>query len=349
MQPINTTPFAMDAAVIFDKNGAEHFLIALKATYSIQLIGAQASLNLAETQQPLQPGDSFTRPERPEHSSIAQEAEMGPPKPATDLFLHGFACAPHAQANAVEVRFRLGSVEKRAAVFGDRFWLRQMGTPVASQARPFDKIPLIYENGFGGIDQNPDDPRLFVAEPRNPVGRGFRAKQSQRPWEQEQLPNIEEIGNLLSHPEQQLNPVGFGPIGRHWQPRMGYAGTYDQQWTEQRMPLLPLDFDERFHQAASPDLIYPGYVQGGESVLVQGCTHGGPVSFLLPVVRPQARIRLRSEDAFPPIHCQSVTVDMERMELRLLWKASFNVHRVLHTIEEYECQLENSQASEHPA
>lgn len=349
MQPINTTPFAMDAAVIFDKNGAEHFLIALKATYSIQLVGAQASLHLAETQQPLQPGDSFTQPDKPEQSSIAQEAEMGPPKPATDLFLHGFACAPHAQANAVELRFRVGAVEKRAAVFGDRFWLRQMASPVASQARPFDKIALIYENGFGGVDQSPDDPSLFGAEARNPVGRGFRAKQSKRPWEQEQLPNIEEIGNLLSHPEQQVNPVGFGPIGRHWQPRMGYAGTYDQQWSEQRMPLLPLDFDERFHQAAAPDLIYPGYVQGGESVLVQGCTHGGSVSFLLPVVRAQARIRLRSGDAFPELHCQSVSVDMERMELRLLWKAVLNVHRKLHHIQEYECRLDNSQANEHPA
>lgn len=349
MLPINTTPFVMDAAVIFDKNGAEHFLIALKATYSIDISGAQASLHLSETQQPLQPGDSFTLPDKPERSSMAQEAEMGPPKPATDLFLHGFACAPQAQATAVEVRFRLGSVEKRAAVFGDRFWLRQVASPVASQALPFDKIPLIYENAYGGVDQSPEDPSLFGAETRNPAGRGFRVKQSRRPWEQEQLPNIEEIGNLLSHPEQQGNPVGFGPIARSWVPRLGYAGTYDQQWMEQRMPLLPLDFDERFHQAAAPDLIYPGYIQGGEPVLVQGCTHGAALNFLLPMVRPQARIRLRSGEAFPPLRCQSVTVDMERMELRLLWKAAFNVHRVLHTLEEYECRLENSQASEHPA
>jgi len=42
----------------------------------------------------------------------------------------------------------------------------------------------------------------------------------------------------------------FGPIGRHCKPRVQLAGTYDDSWTEDRMPLLPDDFQERFHNAA---------------------------------------------------------------------------------------------------
>jgi len=337
MQPINHTPFVLAGAVFLDKNGAEHFLVALKMTYRIALDG---TLSIAAEQAPLRPADVMTHPEVPELSSIRHEAEMEPPKPATDCLLQGCACAPHAGATAVEVRFGCGPLEKRAAVFGDRVWRRQMNIAVASPPQPFEKIPLTYENGFGGLDLTPEEERHRGGELRNPAGRGYRAHQSRRLLDQERLPNIEEIGRPMTYPEQRLNPVGFGPIGRHWQPRLGYAGTYDQQWVEERLPLLPLDFDARFHHAAPPDLVYPGFVRGGEPVLVQGCTHGPPVGFRLPLVRPLARIRLCNGDVQPEMTCQTVCVDMERMKLRLLWKGCLNVHRKLLRIREFECRLD---------
>jgi hypothetical protein len=336
MEPINTTPFLIDAAVFLDKTGAEHFIVALKATYRIAPDGALA---IAEEQFPLQAADVLSHPDEPEKSSIAHEAEMGPPKLATDIFLQGHACAPHANANTVEVRFCFGHLEKRAVIMGDRVWLRQMNIARISTPLPFEKIALTYENGYGGVDVSPEDEKHHGYEARNPVGQGFRAKQSRRVWDNERLPNIEEIGHCISHPEQRINPVGFGPIGRNWQPRVRYAGTYDQQWMQERMPLLPHDFDDRFHNAAPPDLIFPGFVTGGEAVAVHGCTHDKPLGFRLPAVRPQARIRLCSGDVFPEMPCQSVTVDMDRMELRLLWKGCLNVHRKLLRIQAFECRL----------
>ena len=56
-------------------------------------------------------------------------------------------------------------------------------------------------------------------------------------------------------PGQNVLAAAFGPVGRHWEPRVRYAGTYDDRWTEDRMPLLPKDFDDRFHNAAPPGLV----------------------------------------------------------------------------------------------
>jgi hypothetical protein len=46
------------------------------------------------------------------------------------------------------------------------------------------------------------------------------------------------------------SPAGFGPIACHWQPRVGFAGTYGDAWVANRLPLLPDDFDDRFFQSA---------------------------------------------------------------------------------------------------
>jgi hypothetical protein len=58
----------------------------------------------------------------------------------------------------------------------------------------------------------------------------------------------------------------FGPLPPDHKARRRYAGTYDQAWTENRMPLLPSDFDPRFHQVAPSGQIARGYLQGDEQI-----------------------------------------------------------------------------------
>ncbi len=47
--------------------------------------------------------------------------------------------------------------------------------------------------------------------------------------------------------------MAFGPIGRSWQQRIKWAGTYDDQWMRHQYPFLPNDFDEHYFQAAPED------------------------------------------------------------------------------------------------
>jgi hypothetical protein len=49
-----------------------------------------------------------------------------------------------------------------------------------------------------------------------------------------------------------------------------------------RMPLPPLDFDERFNQVAPADQIAPAYFRGGELVQVSNMNMLGAIQFELP-------------------------------------------------------------------
>jgi hypothetical protein len=75
----------------------------------------------------------------------------------------------------------------------------------------------------------------------------------------------------------------FGPVRPDAKPRKGYAGTYDQSWAENRMPLLPRDFDPRFHQVAPPGQIAKGYLHGDERVRLNNLYEDGKtIEFRLP-------------------------------------------------------------------
>ncbi len=112
-------------------------------------------------------------------------------------------------------------------------------------------MPISYDNAFGGVDNTKDDPSSAVTFLDNPVGRGywhFRDK-----IDGKALPNTEELDRRITEPNGSYRPMSLGAIGRSWRPRVNCAGTYDQQWVDNRAPFWPDDFDYRYFQAAPPD------------------------------------------------------------------------------------------------
>ena len=101
---------------------------------------------------------------------------------STDVVLHGHARAPKAGTRQMEVSFRVGRLEKKAVVFGRRQWRKSFfGTASITKPEPFESVPLLYENAFGGRDETPDKVKHHAEERCNPVGRGFRAKHTDPP------------------------------------------------------------------------------------------------------------------------------------------------------------------------
>src|SRR5262249_2144230 len=146
----------------------------------------------------------------------------------------------------------IGPLRKKLRVLGDRVWKAGFLGPKLGDPQPFSQMPLIYERTFGG--QHGDPPQ---SDPRNPVGRGFVTRKADLP--DTLAPNIED-------PSDKTRPAGLGPIAPNWSPRCDRAGPYDAAWHEQRKPLVPADFDDRFFQAAPDDQQVPGYLSGGEEV-----------------------------------------------------------------------------------
>jgi hypothetical protein len=58
----------------------------------------------------------------------------------------------------------------------------------------------------------------------------------------------------------------FGPLGRAEEPRRTYAGTYDDAWRRDRMPLLPVDFDARYHFSVPGSQLLGTYADGDEAL-----------------------------------------------------------------------------------
>lgn len=320
MELRNGTPFALAQLVDLDREGAEHLIVVLRAAYRWDDNGALA---VAEAQPPPRPGDEFR--DDPATSSIAAEAELGPIKPTTDVLLTGSAVARRGGTRAMDVRLKAGPIEKKARVFGDRVWKRTLGFRKPGDPEPFDRMPLIWENSYGGYDDTPENESHHRANRRNPVGRGVRGRNSGLPWDQ-LLPNIEDPEDLIDKPGKKVRPVGFGPIGRHWWPRRKYAGTYDDQWVAERLPLLPDDFDPRFHQAAPSRQVAKRYFRGGEAVQLTGFGGPGRVEFELPVLSPSIEVRLRSRVETAAMVLETVGFDTDERTLRLIYKAGVRVH-----------------------
>lgn len=323
MEIRNRTPLVAAWTVTLGKDAAESACVAVRGTWDIAENGR---LTLVAEPPPFAPVDECVG--EPGLSSIRYEADTGPMKPATDCALVGSAVAPNAaggRARQLSVVFRVGPLARRAQVTGERkrlFWfLRWWNSPAA----PFARVPLRWELASGGTDTSPKSEKQHAMDPRNPYGRGFRARGSALPQAGALLPQIVAPGGCRpfgGRPE----PVGFGLTGPQWAHRRPYAGTYEEAWRENRCPLLPEDFDERFHLAAAPGLSTTKHLVGGEPVEVRGCTKGGTLTFKLPRVTPAVTLTLGGAPEPVEMKIVTVTVDTDAMQLRVLWRGALRVH-----------------------
>lgn len=311
----NRTSFALEMLFLADEEGRPLLVPLVQATYRIH---PGRGLFLAEEQPPPSLSGEL-RGKDPAVSSYRIEPSFAFFKPATDVVLVGHAHG--RRAPEVQVVFRVGPVGKALRVIGDRFWVRSAGAIAATRPLPFDRFPLSYEQAFGGWDRSDPDPAKHTFEPRNPVGTGFSAPGSAF-REGVQLPNIEDPADPVQRWGQAVAPAGVGFTSPHWQPRAALAGTYDEAWQKERMPLLPRDFDRRYFNGASPGLVAQGYLRGDEPVLVENASAHGRLSFKLPGVRPpRCRVSLASrEDAAVELRLDTVVIDTDADRVLLQWR-----------------------------
>jgi len=218
----------------------------------------------------------------------------------------------------------VGPVQKVVDVFGERAWFKAAGAIRMSAPLPIEGIPLSYERAFGGRDKV--GPAL---EPHNPTGTGFWSGSGAFP-DGMRAPNLEDSRRRITTIKDRPPPAGFGPVGPSWEPRLKLAGTYDARWRESRFPLLPQDFDRRFFNAASADLVARGYLRGDEPAVVINASAAAPsLPFYLPGVPPPA-VRLErfgAEDRLLDTRLDTVIIDTDEMKLSILWRTHLPLKR----------------------
>ena len=340
----NRTPFAAERGWVRDRNGAEVWLVAVKCTFDIQPDGSTV---VSDDQPPVLRVPEYNG--EPGKSSLRVEADLNLTKTTTDVIVVGHAYAPHGRPVAqMDVGLRVGPLQKVLRVSGDRTW----GVVGTSSPQKFLKMPLVYERAFGGVDHKSEQPERDW-EWRNPVGTGFAVSRGN--LRGVAVPNFEYPSELVASWNDRPRPAGFGPIGPHWQPRAGFAGTYDEAWTKERQPLLPADFDDRFFQCAPLDQQSPSFLRGGEPVVLYRLTPEGELRFALPKIFLgfETRFSDGSRETHKERRLHTIIIEGDVPRVSLVWHTAlpchFKVQKLERTIVTLKTELRGEQVAEKPA
>jgi len=324
MELLNATNMQAGYTMGMQPDGRELLVVVVKGTFAIPRPGQEAML--AEEQIPLIEADTFTG--EPGLSAPIYESDYSPRKLRCDVLLLGSAYAPNAiPRERVRVSLRVGRMYKEFDVVGNRVWIGDTLGTAATEPESFTVMPISYDLAFGGLDNLNPDPVQHDAYLSNPIGRGFYSKSKGREINGKPLPNTEEPARPIGSPLESYVPMGFGPIGRSWQPRPSYAGTYDQNWVDNVFPFLPADFDERYYQSAPLDQQID-YLQGGEDVWLVNLTPQGETTFRVPRVTVPVTFYFKNYDekeVYAAADTLIIEPDLNR--ITIVWRASVPLRR----------------------
>jgi len=325
----NQTPFGAHGYFVRDRDGAEYWVVAVRAKFRVLNNGRT---ELHETQAPPNLAPRYADPHNLE---LVEESDFVPFRPGADILLQGFVFATDPNPNALHpFGFRVGSLQKVGEARPRRRIRKKSKTWELIHQDPFEPVPLSWTESLGGLDPV-IDPYSPARHPSNPIGRGWLANLTTAPDGVElEMPRIENIYDFYDPGRPLPQPFGFGPLQPSWQPRLGFAGTYDDVWRKTRSPLLPADFSDSFYQAAPADQIYPDDLKGGEPVFIEGMHPEGPYEFSLPRFHLRASTKLANRRVTQRFRIVSVHIDGTEKTVDLVWNSHLLCTGREHQLEE---------------
>jgi hypothetical protein len=312
-----------------EPSGRELLVVVIKGTFRIPTQPG-ARLVLDEQQVPMVLSDVFFG--EPGLSAPKYEVDFAPLKPQCDVLLNGSAYAPGGRpTERVTVGLRIGGWSKSFSVVGDRVWFTDGGVR-STPPVPFVVMPISYDRAFGGTDTHHEDTAQHAAFMPNPSGRGFHKHLTEAWLEGSPLPNSEELGVRIEQPDGNYQPMSFGAIGRHWEQRLRYAGTYDQNWLDNEFPFLPADFDSRYYQAAPAGQQLPK-LAGEQPVTLVGLTPEGRHDFVLPHFEAPVSVFGRAgsrRDLFARV--DTIVIEPDFGRVMMSWRIATPLKKSIHEV-----------------
>lgn len=328
MHVINKTPFQVATVPTVCHQDTNHLVIVIKASFDMNI--AQQGLSLCNDQQDVLFEEVYWG--EPGKSSLRYEADIALQKLQTDIIVNATAYAEKGTARTLDTGISIGALQKVVRVFGDRYWEKKGIGYGISHPQVFEKMPVIYENAYGGSKLDVDK-GICVGDERNPVGKGYVDPAAKQPEQGQPLPNLENPVNLIRDWRDRPDPWGYGFIARHWAPRKTLTGTYDAQWSKGRSPLLPSDFDPHSYNSASQGLKAQHYFEGGEPVKLVNLSLSGPISFTLPYYRFNIESYVNNRRNQHQVVLDTILIEPDELRVYMTWRTSFQVHWNLAMIE----------------
>jgi hypothetical protein len=312
----NHTRFEVQRAFVRGRDGAEIWLIAVRATFDIS---AGGECSVADQQEPVALVPQYLG--KPGQSSLRCDTDMVRTKPGTDVLVNASAYAPLGKGvTEVPVSLSVGPIRKTLIIKGNRLWTRGYSGLVPSKPEPFSKLPILYERAYGGFEHGGAD--------QNPVGVGMNATEGTI------LPNVEYPNELSSQAKGRARPAGLGAVACSWMPRRKLAGTYDERWQRERQPLVPTDFSDEYFYSAPEDQRVPGYLRGGERVELINLTPDGRLTFLLPRVALGFRTMIGHKFVHHRGQLHTVLIEPDLYRLVMVWHSALPCHHDLYSLKQ---------------
>ena len=232
-------------------------------------------------------------------------------KPAVDVLAIGSA-RPLARAHTREmlVGFTVGDLHARLAVFGDRHWHKATFGWRASDALPFESMPVSWTRAFGGVSRKQDMPALH---PENPKGKGYVADPREL-VEGHPLPNIEDASQRIRSPADQPPPLAFEPLTSTSPIRVQHSHARAREGSL---------ISPAFFNVAHPRWQIPA-LAGGEVVRLFGWHPHAVAPFVLPSVGLVADVRIEDRDYQYPFRLDGLCMFPNENRFTLTWRCVFS-------------------------
>lgn len=308
----NLTPFVADIGFCQDKDGHDISVGILKTTFCFSDNG-QLSVPDKEDMLPVFLIDKYY--DKPDNSSLQYPSDIVCKKNGTDVIINGHVYGQNQKKT--EAGFRIGSLEKIISVFGPRRWEKLMASKKISDPIPFFKIPLKYENAYGGFYE--DDKGSHFKYEFNPIGVGYTSKQENNHL----LPNLEYPHSRIESIKDKPQPAAFGSVPSGWKQRSRFAGTFDDSWSKYRRPLFPLDFDENFYNTVPDDQIFKPKLKGGEKLLLINLHPQKTVVQLeIPVMNFMAVFRIKERTERIPMAIDTLLIEPDKSCFSMTYRST---------------------------
>jgi len=326
MDLVNPTRLVAGYTVATDKQGRESLVVVAKGSYGIPSHPHEAP-RLLDAPSPLVTTDEFFG--EPGASAVRYENDFAPCKPRCDVLLNGSCHAPGGQpATEVTVVLRVAGLTKAFRVVGPRRHRASLRGSGPGAPERFTRLPIRYDLAYGGVDRSDDDPARHRWHAFNPVGIGLAPGPDASAGHDLAWPLTEELDRPVRSRDGDYRPMAFGAVGRSWQPRIGWGGTYDQHWLDEHAPFLPPNFDTRYFQSAPEDQqIDPP--RGGEDVALLHLTPQGRTMFKLPadLGLPVLFVGRDEGVAEVPAVVDTVLLEPDDGRFALVWRACLPLRR----------------------
>jgi hypothetical protein len=323
MKLIAPSPYPHASFIWRDWSSSLYEVFVMSANFDI---GTNADVYLASAQSgPRRKIEYYGEPGR---SSVRTETDLVPHKKSGEFYLVDAVAVPPEGVPREEwtTSVSLGSLHHEVSVCGPRNWHRNgRHSWKLGPRNSTTHVDLRYEMAFGGsfeVNGSKQSHRM------NPVGRGFAALCKDVELDVCNAHQIDAVTTQSALPVDYavLKPAGFTPVDRGWSPRAELLGTVNEDWIQNRWPLVPKDFEHSYFACSPEAMRLPegAFFAGNEQFRLCGIQTNGWKSFLLPdsekyviVVFPRER-----EPFARRLNLDTVVINTGKSTVDLTWRTS---------------------------